>query len=69
MREVFMAESANEPEFVSRASEKVAPGTLKPGTWLGELLSLRLAGAHLADGTDADDHIRELRRGWDSIND
>ena len=34
-------------------------------TWLGDLLRLRLAGAHLADGVDPDDHVRELREGWE----
>ncbi len=33
--------------------------------WLGNLLRLRLAGAHLADGVDPDDHVRELREGWE----
>jgi hypothetical protein len=37
----------------------------EPRTWLGGLLKLRLAGAHLADGVDPDEHIRELREGWD----
>jgi len=36
-----------------------------PRVWLGKLLKLRLAGAHLADGVDPDEHIRELREGWD----
>ena len=35
--------------------------------WLGELLALRLAGQHLAGGIDPDDHVRELREGWDQI--
>jgi hypothetical protein len=34
-------------------------------TWLGDLLELRLAGAHLADGTDPDEYVRQLREGWD----
>ena len=33
--------------------------------WLERLLKLRLAGAHLADGVDPDDHVRELREGWE----
>jgi len=37
----------------------------KPKVWLDDLLSLRLAGTHLADGIDPDEHIRELREGWD----
>jgi hypothetical protein len=37
----------------------------EPKVWLGELLKLRLAGAHLADGIDPDEHIRQLREGWD----
>ena len=37
----------------------------EPKVWLGELLKLRLAGAHLADGVDPDEHIRQLREGWD----
>jgi hypothetical protein len=37
----------------------------EPNLWLGELLDLRLAGAHLADGVDPDEHIRQLREGWD----
>jgi len=37
----------------------------EPTAWLGELLKLRLAGAHLADGVDPDEHIRQLREGWD----
>jgi hypothetical protein len=37
----------------------------EPAIWLGELLDLRLAGAHLADGVDPDEHIRQLREGWE----
>ena len=37
----------------------------KLGTWLEELVRLRLAGAHLADGSDPDEHVPELREGWD----
>jgi len=37
----------------------------EPVVWLGEMLKLRLAGAHLADGIDPDEHIRQLREGWD----
>ena len=41
------------------------PSEQESKVWLGELLELRLAGAHLADGTDPDEHIRQLREGWD----
>ena len=37
----------------------------EPTVWLGDLLKLRLAGSHLADGVDPDEHIRQLREGWD----
>jgi hypothetical protein len=39
--------------------------TSASGDWLGEILKLRLAGLHLADGTDPDEQVRQLREGWD----
>jgi len=36
-----------------------------PRRHLQELLDLRLAGAHLADGEDPDDYVRRLREGWE----
>lgn len=41
-------------------------GTItEPKTWLADVLALRLAGAHLADGVDPDEQVRQLREGWD----
>lgn len=37
----------------------------EPKTWLADVLGLRLAGAHLADGVDPDEQVRQLREGWD----
>jgi len=48
-----------------RGEPAVVPTAAGSEVWLDELLSLRLAGAHLADGIDSDEHIRELREGWD----
>jgi hypothetical protein len=36
-----------------------------PRRHLENLLSLRLAGAHLANGEDPDDYVRRLREGWE----
>jgi len=47
------------------AAGYMPPEGQKPKVWLGDLLNLRLAGLHLADGTDPDEHIRQLREGWD----
>jgi hypothetical protein len=67
----FWAEDATERVRQLRSDSLVSMGyvpeqkTTEPRTWLGELLKLRLAGAHLADGVDPDEHIRQLREGWD----
>jgi hypothetical protein len=34
---------------------------------LGELKELRLAGVHLSDGVDIDEHVRDLREGWEEL--
>lgn len=67
----FWAEDATERVRQLRSDSLVAMDyipqqkTPEPRAWLGELLKLRLAGAHLADGVDPDEHIRQLREGWD----
>lgn len=67
----FWAEDATERVRPLRSDSLVSVGYVpelkpaEPRTWLGELLKLRLAGVHLADGTDPDEHIRQLREGWD----
>lgn len=37
----------------------------EPMRWLADVLAMRLAGAHLADGVDPDEQVRRLREGWD----
>jgi hypothetical protein len=67
----FWAEDATERVRQLRSDSLVATDYVpqqnpsEPGTWLGDLLKLRLAGVHLADGTDPDEHLRQLREGWD----
>jgi len=67
----FWAEDADERVRQLRSDSLMSVGYVssrqvaEPKVWLGELLKLRLAGAHLADGVDPDEHIRQLREGWD----
>lgn len=67
----FWAEDATERVRQLRSDSLVAMDHVpqqkpsEPKAWLSELLKLRLAGAHLADGVDPDEHIRQLREGWD----
>jgi hypothetical protein len=67
----FWAKDATERVQQLRSDSLIAVGYIpaqkltEPRIWLGELLKLRLAGAHLADGVDPDEHIRQLREGWD----
>ena len=67
----FWAEDATERVRQLRSDSLVAMDYVpqqkpsEPRAWLGELLKLRLAGVHLADGVDPDEHIRQLREGWD----
>jgi hypothetical protein len=59
-----MVRKRNKSRLTDKAESPVISAT-EPGVGLGDLLSLRLAGAHLADGIDPEEHIRELREGWD----
>lgn len=50
---------------VREATDKPEGMMIEPKGWLADILALRLAGAHLADGVDPDEQIRQLREGWD----
>jgi hypothetical protein len=52
--------SPNRPE----ANSAGQPAEI-PRRHLQNLLDLRLAGAHLANGEDPDDYVRRLREGWE----
>lgn len=44
----------------------VEPAAKKePKRWLADILAMRLAAVHLADGVDPDEQVRQLREGWD----
>lgn len=52
-------------EWRSDAGSVDSPSPEAPRRHLEGLLSLRLAGAHLANGEDPDDYIKRLREGWE----
>ena len=49
----------------SEAKSINRPAAETPRRHLQNLLDLRLAGAHLANGEDPDDYVRRLREGWE----
>ena len=53
--------------YRSHLPQAAESGTAASGLkqWLEDVLKLRLAGEHLADGVDPDEHVRQLREGWD----